>query len=82
MTLVHVPKENRNTMDNKVFKCTFTGYNDGMKGYKLWDPMIWKIVYSRDVVLREVRVTFRIEEAQMEKEPYKMVFELRNEEHD
>jgi hypothetical protein len=35
---VHVPKENRSKMDNKVEKCIFIGYKDGMKGYKLWNP--------------------------------------------
>jgi hypothetical protein len=35
---VHVPKENRSKLDNKVEKCIFIGYKDGMKGYKLWNP--------------------------------------------
>jgi hypothetical protein len=35
---VHVPKENRSKMDNKVEKCIFIGYKYGMKGYKLWNP--------------------------------------------
>jgi hypothetical protein len=41
-----------------------------------------KIVYSQDVIFREVGSTSRNEEAPMEKEPEKLVFELRNEEHD
>jgi transposase InsO family protein len=32
---VHVPKEKRNTLDNKLVKFIFIGYNDVMKGYKL-----------------------------------------------
>jgi hypothetical protein len=35
---VHVPKENRSKLDNKVEKCIFIGYKDGVKGYKLWNP--------------------------------------------
>jgi hypothetical protein len=35
---VHVPKENMSNMDNKYEKCIFTGYKDGVKGYKLWNP--------------------------------------------
>jgi hypothetical protein len=35
----------------KVEKCIFIGYKDGLKGYKLWNPEIKKIVYSRDVFL-------------------------------
>jgi len=35
---------------NKFEKCIFIGYKDGLKGYKLW-----KVVYSRYVVFREVK---------------------------
>jgi hypothetical protein len=35
---VHVPKENKSKLDNKVETCIFIGYKDGMKGYKLWNP--------------------------------------------
>jgi hypothetical protein len=34
---VHVPKENRIKMDNKVEKYIFIGYKYGMKGYRLWN---------------------------------------------
>jgi hypothetical protein len=51
---VHVPKENWSKLDNKAEKCICIGYRDGMKGYKLWNPKTKKIVYSRDVVFREV----------------------------
>ena len=52
---VHVPKENRSKLDNKVEKCIFIGYKDGVKGYKIWNPETKKIVYSQDVVFREVK---------------------------
>jgi hypothetical protein len=51
---VHAQKENRSKMDNKVEKCIFKGYKDGVKGYKIWNPETKKIVYSRDV-FREVK---------------------------
>jgi transposase InsO family protein len=35
---VHVPKENKSKLDNKVEKCIFMGYKDGVKGYNLWNP--------------------------------------------
>jgi hypothetical protein len=51
---LHVPKEKRSKLDNKEVKCIFVGYKEGMKGYELWDYASRKIVYSRDVVFREV----------------------------
>jgi hypothetical protein len=52
---VHVHKEKRSKMDNKVVKCIFIGYKEGMKGYKFWDLASRRKVYSRDVIFREVR---------------------------
>jgi hypothetical protein len=52
---VHVPKENSSKMDKKAEKCIFIGYKDGLKGYKLWNPKTNKVVYSRDVVFREIK---------------------------
>lgn len=79
---VHVPKEKRNKLNNKVVKYIFIGYKDGMEGYEFWDPILKKTVYSRDVIFWEVGGTCRTEGAEMEKEPTKLVFEMKNEEHD
>ena len=32
---VHVPKEKRSKLNNKYEKCSFIGYKDDMKGYKI-----------------------------------------------
>ena len=50
-------------------------YKDGLKGYKLWNPETRKVVYSRDVVFREVKdvVTHEV----LPKEPEKIEFELK-----
>jgi hypothetical protein len=40
------------------------------------------MVYNQDVVFREVIITSMTKEAQVEKEPDKVVFELRSDEHD
>ena len=58
-TFMHVPKEKRRNIDNKAEKCIFFGYKDGVKGYKLWNPLTRKIVYNRDVVFREVKSDFQ-----------------------
>ena len=46
-------------MDSKSEKCIFIGYKDGLKGYKLWNLVTRKVVYSRDVVFREVKKNSR-----------------------
>jgi hypothetical protein len=61
---VHVPKENMSKLDKKVEKCIFIGYKDGIKAYKLWNSETTKVVYSRDVVFREMKDVFKQEVAQ------------------
>ena len=43
---MHVQKEKRSKVDNKVEKCIFVAYKDGIKGYKVWNYVTRKIVYS------------------------------------
>ena len=45
----------------------------------MWNPETRKIVYSRDVVFREVKNTSRNEDEPKETGPEKMQFELKNE---
>jgi hypothetical protein len=73
---VHVPKENRSKLDKKDEKCIFIGYKDGVKGYKLWNPETKKIVYSRDVVFREVKDVSKQEFLPTQDEPEKIELEL------
>eukprot|EP00253_Pinus_taeda_P031393 PITA_31393 len=54
--------------------------SDGSKGYKLWSPVTWKVVYSRDVVFKEVKYVIKHEI--QPKEPEKIEFELNEEESD
>lgn len=78
-SLMHVPKEKRSKLDNKAKKCIFVGYKDGIKSYKLWNPITRKIVYNQDVVFREAKSTSRNEDEPKEKGSDKMEFELKNE---
>jgi len=77
---VHVSNEKRTKLDRKSKKCIFIGYKDGLKGYKLWNPTTRKVLYSRDVVFREVKDVIKHEF--QPKEPEKIEFELKEEELD
>jgi len=67
-------------LDSKSEKCIFIGHKDGLKGYKLWNEVTRKVVYSRDVVFEEVKDVIK-HEVQL-KEPEKIEFELKEEESD
>ena len=75
---IHVPKEKRTKLDSKFERCIFIGYKDGLKCYKLWNLETRKVVYSRDVVFREVKDVIKHEV--LPKEPEKIEFELKEEE--
>eukprot|EP00253_Pinus_taeda_P031665 PITA_31665 len=77
---VHVPKERRTKLDSKSKKCIFIGYKDGLKGYKLWKPVIRKVVYNQDVVFIEVKYVIKHEVPS--KEPKNIEFGLKEEESD
>ena len=63
---------------SKSEKCIFIGYKGGLKGYKIWNPVTRKVVYSRDVVFREVKDVIKHEV--QPNEPEKIGFELKEEE--
>ena len=51
----HIPKEERRKLDHKSRKCIFLGYEQGTKGYRLYNPDTGKVFISRDVILDEGR---------------------------
>ena len=51
----HVPSVKRSKLENKAVKCIFIGYGVGVKGYKLWDPVAEKVLYSRSVIFCELK---------------------------
>eukprot|EP00253_Pinus_taeda_P003652 PITA_03652 len=75
---VHVTNEKCTKLDSKSEKCIFIGYKDGLKGYKLSNPVTRKVVYNRDVVFREVKYVIKHEVQPKEHE--KIEFELKDEE--
>lgn len=47
---VHIPKERRRKLDPKAIKCTFVGYDNHSKAYRVWNPISNRIEVARDVV--------------------------------
>jgi hypothetical protein len=79
---VHVLKENMSKLDKKAKKSIFIGYKYGLKGYKLWNPETKKVVYSRDVVFREMKDVVKQEVLPSKEEPKKIEFDLKDDESD
>jgi hypothetical protein len=52
---VHYPKEKRSMLDNKANKWIFLGYNDGVKGYNLWNPKMKNAICWLGKKFREVK---------------------------
>lgn len=50
---MHIPDCNRSKLDPKSIKCTFVGYCDTTKAYRLWDATNRRIKISRDVLFNE-----------------------------
>ena len=51
---IHIPKDERNKLDPKAKKCTFSGYGTSRKGYRLYNWKTSRIIHSRDVVFNEL----------------------------
>jgi hypothetical protein len=79
---VYVPKENTSKLDKKDEKCIFIGYKYVLKGYKLWNPKTKKVVYSQDVVFREMKDVVKHEVLPSKEETEKIEFDLKDDELD
>ena len=50
---VHNPKHKQNKWNAKALKCVFLGYSTTQKGYKVYHPLTWKYIVSKDVLFEE-----------------------------
>ena len=51
----HVPKDERSKLDSKTRRSIFPGYEQEVKGYRLYDKAQKRVFYSRNVVFNETR---------------------------
>ncbi len=51
---VHVLDEKKSKLDPKAKKCIFIGYSLEQKGYRCFNPSIWKLQVNRNVVFDEM----------------------------
>ena len=49
----HVPDQRRTKLEDKIQKYILIGYDEKMKGYRLFDPINKKVIVSRDVRVNE-----------------------------
>ena len=55
--MAFVAKDERQKLDSKAIKCIFLGYGTEPEGYRPYDLKRAKVVYSRDVVFNELKIT-------------------------
>ena len=68
MDFAYIAKDERQKLDSKAIKCIFLGYGTETKGYRLHDLLRAKVVYSRDVVFNELKITVEKESEISEKQ--------------
>lgn len=53
MAHVHIPDQNRSKLDDKSRRYVLLRVNDESKAWRLYDPILEKIIVSKDVVFYE-----------------------------
>ena len=68
---VHVPKDERKKLGSKCKKCILLGYGTTTKGYRLYDPLKKRVLFSRDVIFNDCKYVF---EESTQQESQKLVY--------
>ena len=61
LAYVHVQSGERSKLDLKSRKCVFIGFERGVKGYRLWDPISKKTITNKDVIFDEAFMLYHNE---------------------
>lgn len=70
--------QEKSKLDPKSRKCIFLGYVDGVKGYRLWDPIAHKVIISRDVIFLEDKVQGEENDSTLKEEPKTVTVQIGN----
>ena len=58
LAYAHLPSQGRRKLDPRARTCIFVGYSNRTRGYRLWDPTIRDIIYTKHVRFDESKVGF------------------------
>lgn len=50
---VHVQKKDRGQLESHTNKCIFIGFDDGYKGWKVYNPIMQRVSNSHDIIFDE-----------------------------
>ena len=65
-------------LNARAVRCIFLGYQDGVKGFRLWDQESKKLLISRDVVFDESKMPYAADKIQAENKESELEVELMN----
>ncbi len=58
LTYIYISREKNGKLRLKAKQRIFVGYNDVSKPYRVYNPQIWKVVVTKDVIFNESLVGF------------------------
>jgi hypothetical protein len=60
LTYIYISREKSRKLRLRAEQRIFVGYNDVSKAYQVYNPQIWKIVVTKDVIFNESLVGFNM----------------------
>ncbi|XP_038874950.1 uncharacterized mitochondrial protein AtMg00710-like [Benincasa hispida] len=58
--------QNQGKLKSRTVKCMFVGFTEGVKGFKMWNPIEKRLVVNRDVTFKEREMFMQKEKTTIE----------------